>query len=139
METSTERHHRWAPKALAALLVTSGVVHLVRPRVFEPLIPSAFPNATEIVYVSGVVELVCAAGLLTRQRWAGPVSVAVLLAVWPGNLQMAITTTQEAGISSPRAIATWLRMPLQIPLMWMAMQDRSSRSRGSAPSKAVDG
>ncbi len=46
--------------------------------------------------MSGVAELVCAAGLLARRRWAGPASVAVLLAVWPGNFQMALDVTRTA-------------------------------------------
>ena len=126
MTSSGDRRHRWAPKALAAIFVTSGTVHLFKPKVFESLIPAALPDATGIVYASGVAELICAGALLTRQRWAGPVSVALLLAVWPGNLQMAISATQDYGATSPQAIATWVRLPLQIPLMWMAMQDRKT-------------
>ena len=48
-------------------------------------------GAREIVLVSGVAELVCAAGLVhprTRNA-AGWASAALLLAVWPGNFQMA--------------------------------------------------
>ena len=126
MTSPSGRRHQWAPKTVAALFLVSGTVHLVRPSVFEPLIPTALPNATGIVYASGVAELVCAGGLLARQRWAGPASVALLLAVWPGNLQMAISATQSDGIASLQTIATWLRLPLQIPLIWMALQDRPS-------------
>ena len=116
---------RWAPRALAAAFLTSGIVHLVKPSVFEPLIPPSLPAPTGLVYVSGVAELVCAAGLLRRARWAGPASVAVLLAVWPGNLQMAIDTTATAGPDDTgKVVAVWARMPLQIPMMWAAMQDR---------------
>lgn len=121
------RAHAWAPRTVAALFTISGVVHLVRPSAFTALIPDALPAPTAIVYASGVAELVCAYGLLTRRRWAGPTSVALLLAVWPGNLQMAIDATNEHGWVSREAAVTWLRMPLQIPLIWMALQDRPSR------------
>jgi uncharacterized membrane protein len=80
-----------------------------------------------VVYISGVAELVCAYGLFTRRRWAGPASAALLLAVWPGNLQMALDATDANGLSSPQATIAWLRMPLQIPLIWMALQDRPPR------------
>ena len=117
----------WAPRTVAALFTLSGAIHLVRPGVFTPLIPDWLPAPTELVYVSGIAELVCAYGLFTRRRWAGPASVALLLAVWPGNLQMAIDATNDHGLDSPQAVAAWARMPLQLPLMWMALQDRPPR------------
>ena len=60
---------------LAALLATSGVVHLVRPEVFEGIVPHVLPAAAGLVYVSGVAELLCAAGCSRRRpagRPAGP-------------------------------------------------------------------
>lgn len=122
--TRTQRPRAWAPKTLAALFSLSGVVHFVRPEIFTPLIPSWLPEPTAVVYVSGAAELICAYGLITRRRWAGPASAALLLAVWPGNLQMALDATSENGLDSPQAVIAWLRMPLQIPLIWMAFQDR---------------
>jgi uncharacterized membrane protein len=110
---------------MATAFLVSGVVHLVRPSVFEPLIPKSLPGPTELVYLSGVAELICAAGLLKRARWAGPASVAVLLAVWPGNFQMAFDVTADAGADDTVKVAlVWARLPLQIPMMWAAMQDR---------------
>ncbi len=107
---------------------TSAIVHLVKPSVFEPLIPPALPRPTELVYASGVAEAVCAVGLLTGRRWAGPLSVAVLLAVWPGNLQMALDVTEAAGPEDRLKVAgVWARMPLQVPMMWAAMQGRAPR------------
>ena len=123
---STDRSpHRWAPRALACAFLASGVIHLVRPSVFESLIPKSLPGPTELVYVSGLAELICAAGLWRRARWAGPASVAVLAAVWPGNLQMALDVTATAGPGDTANVAAaWARLPLQIPMMWAAMQDR---------------
>jgi len=122
--TRTQRPRAWAPRTLAALFSLSGVVHFVRPEIFTPLIPSWLPEPTAVVYVSGAAELICAYGLITRRRWAGPASAALLLAVWPGNLQMALDASSDNGLDSPQAIIAWLRMPLQIPLIWMAFQDR---------------
>ena len=110
---------------MAAAFAVSGIVHLARPAVFEAMIPSALPIPTGLVYLSGVAELACAAGLLRRARWAGPTSVAVLLAVWPGNLQMALDVTSAAGPGdTSKVVAVWARLPLQIPMVWAVMQDR---------------
>ncbi|CAO5253010.1 DoxX family protein [Frankia sp. AgKG'84/4] len=112
---------------MTAAFLVSGVVHLVRPSVFEPLIPPALPRPREIVYASGVAELACAAGLLAKARWAGPASAALLVGVWPGNLQTALdaTTRVREGGGQPRHVATavlaWARIPLQIPMIRAAL------------------
>ena len=107
---------------------TSGLIHLVRPTVFESMIPRALGRPTALVEVSGVAELICAAGLLGGRRWAGPASVGVLLAVWPGNLQMALDVTAAAGPGDQlKVAAVWARLPLQLPMMWAAMQGRPPR------------
>lgn len=116
------------PRQVGTIFLISGVVHLVRPQFFEPLIPRALPGAREIVWASGVAELVCAAGLFTDQRWAGQASAAVLLGVWPGNLQMALDATGKARSGKPRDIASaagaWSRMPLQIPMIRAVLSTR---------------
>ena len=88
--TWLDRARHWGPNAVAGLLGASGVVHLVRPGVFTPMIPSWLPAPTGRVYASGVAELPCALGLVRREAWAGSASAAVLVAVFPGNVQMAM-------------------------------------------------
>lgn len=104
-------------QALTALFVVSGVVHLVRPGVYEPLMPRSLPAHRELILGSGVAELLCAAGLLapSTRRHAGWASLALLLAVYPANLKMA---ADAAASRSPRfkAIA-WGRLPLQLPML----------------------
>ncbi len=61
--------------ALVAIFAVSGVVHLVKPDVYEPLMPSWVPRHREVILGSGVAELACATGLVlpaTRVRRAGP-------------------------------------------------------------------
>lgn len=126
----TRSARRWAPRALAVAFLTSGVIHLVKPSVFEPLIPKSMPGPRALVYGSGVAELICAAGLFRRARWAGPASVAVLLAVWPGNVSMALDVTANAGPGETAKVAVvWARLPLQIPMIWAALQDRPPKRR----------
>ena len=113
--------------ALAGILATSGVVHLVRPEVYEPIMPQLVPAHREVIYGSGVLELACAAGLLhPRTRVAaGWASVGLLLAVYPANLKMA---KDVAGTDRPRLTAVaLLRLPLQLPLLrsaWKAAHPR---------------
>lgn len=112
---------------LAGIFATSGVVHLVKPELYEPIMPKIIPAHREVIYASGVAELVCAAGLLhprTRSA-AGWASLALLFAVYPANLKMAKDSTETSN-SKFQAIA-FGRLPLQLPLAWTAY--RAARGR----------
>ncbi len=107
---------------LAGILATSGTVHLVRPETFEPLMPEAVPAHREVILGSGVLELVCAAGLLHpgTRRAAGWASAALLVGVFPGNLKMA-DDARRSRSARFKAIA-YGRLPLQVPLVRIALR-----------------
>ena len=104
--------------ALAALLTTTGTIHLVRPHTFYAALPDWLPGSKRAWAIgSGLAELACAGCLwLPRtQRAGGYASTALFVGVFPGNVHM-VTTAR-----SPRAkIITVLRLPLQVPLVWWA-------------------
>jgi uncharacterized membrane protein len=115
--------------ALAALLVASGTTHLVRPQVFEPIVPHLLPYKRQIVYVSGVAEILCGLGLLARptRRVAGLASAALLVAVFPANAQMtadyARRATRRGDAASQVVLAgTVARLPLQWPMIRTALR-----------------
>jgi uncharacterized membrane protein len=115
--------------ALAGLFITSGTTHLVKPEVFEPLVPNSLPRRRELIYVSGVVELACAAGLLhpRTRRYAGLASAALLLAILPGNVQMSANygkRAQRKGTPAAQAafVGTVARLPMQLPLIRTALK-----------------
>ncbi len=108
-------------KTVIGAFTVSGVVHLVRPQVFEPLVPEQLGAPGPWVYGSGVLELVCAAGLATQQRWAPAVTTATLAAIWVGNLKMALDV-QRSRRPVWQKVAVWARMPVQVPLMRAAWE-----------------
>ena len=116
------RIRRLAPNALAAILAVSGVLHLVRPTAYAALIPPFLPAPGAIIALSGVAELICAVGLASRQRWAGPFSAALLVAVFPGNVWFAVAASADPSASTMLVAGSWLRLPLQAPLIWAALQ-----------------
>ncbi len=115
---------------LAALFVTSGTTHLVRPQTFYGLIPGPLRSyRREVVLVSGIAELLCAAGLLhpRTRSVAGLASAALLVAVFPGNATMtarAARRAQQTDDTSAKAYlgATVARLPLQWPLIRTALR-----------------
>ncbi len=107
-------------KAVVASFAASGTVHLVKPKVYEPLMPSWVPAHREVILGTGVVELVCAAGLLfpPTRRVAGYASAALLTTVYVGNVKMAVDAAQ--GRSRVPKAAAYARLPMQFPLIWGA-------------------
>ncbi|MER7607118.1 DoxX family protein [Nocardioides sp. NPDC127503] len=114
---------------LAALFLGSGTLHLVRPQVFEPIVPSALPDARKVVEVSGVAEIVCGLGLLhpKTRRIAGLASAALLVGVFPANVQMSVDAGKRANRKrTPKSAGffagTVARLPLQWPMIKVALR-----------------
>jgi uncharacterized membrane protein len=114
---------RWRPYLpwlVAAPFTVSGVIHLADPAIFTPIVPHFLPFPTELVYASGVGEVICASGLWRRARWAGIAGAVLLALIWPANLQDAITAQQGHDLTTK--VLDWVRFPVQIPLIWFALQ-----------------
>ena len=112
-ETTGKRRGRLA---LAGLLLVTGVLHFVVPDPYVRIIPKVLPDdwARPLVYASGVAELL--GGALLLKRRGGWFVVALLVAVFPANVQMAL--------DDPNAL-TLGRLPLQLPMIWAAIPSRS--------------
>jgi uncharacterized membrane protein len=117
-----------APLWLAALLGGVGALHFVIPKTMAETIPSWVPAKRAAVYASGVVEVACAVGLVRRASWAGPVTAATLVAIWPANIQMALDagTGRHPGLADNKPLM-WARVPLQLPMIWAALRARPRR------------
>lgn len=109
-------------RVLAVGFVGSGLVHLVRPETFEPLMPSWVPRHREVIHASGVAELLCAAAMVhpRTRRAGGWASAALLVAVFPAHVQMA-QDAHRSGDRRFRAVA-YGRMPLQVPMVRAALR-----------------
>lgn len=113
---------RW-PKRIALLLlavffVYAGVSHFANPEQFVAIVPPWLPAALALVYVSGVLEILGGLGALwpRTRSLAGFGLVALLVAVFPANVQMAVDAQSwlAQGIS-PWAL--YVRLPLQLVLI----------------------
>lgn len=133
-------HHEPLPvgtKIVAGTFLLSGVTHLVRPVVFESLIPARLGRPRPWVYASGGAELVCAAGLLTRQPWAPATTAATLSVIWVGNWTMAIRWQRSSRRTRAQKAGAWARLPLQVPLISWAWTS-PVRSGRTAPAASPD-
>jgi uncharacterized membrane protein len=92
-------------------------MHFVSPGMFVKIVPPFLPWPGALVAISGGAEIAGGIGLLTVRwrRWAAYGLVALLLAVFPANVYMAIE-----GMMLP-AWALWGRLPLQFVLIWFVL------------------
>lgn len=107
---------------LAAMLATTGVLHFVAPAPFDAIVPRWVPGPRRRwTHLSGVAELgVAAAVAVPRSRRAGGLAaVALLLAVFPANVQMAVDWRHKP---LPYRLLAWSRLPLQLPLVVWALR-----------------
>ncbi|MPQ97569.1 hypothetical protein GB931_06475 [Modestobacter sp. I12A-02628] len=105
---------------MAAALGGSGVLHLVRPATFAPLVPPELGSARGWVLASGVAELVTA-GLLAAPRTralGGRAAAGLLVAFVPAHLH---TYRVVPHTPVPLALAT-ARLPLQVVLIRGALR-----------------
>ena len=112
------------------LFLVAGTAHLVNSQPFNDLMPSVLPKSwwTTLTVVSGLVELSCAYGLLRRTTWAPWLSVALLVAVFPANVQMALWAGSHhlSGAFDDRTVA-YVRLPFQLLFIAAALAGRAPK------------
>lgn len=116
---------------LAGLLAGVGTLHLVHPKPFDALVPAALGAPRLWTYASGVAEIAGAALVAhPRTRRVGGWWAAVLfVAVFPGNVKAALDGGMK-GAPPPldSAVAAWIRLPLQLPLVAWALRHARGRT-----------
>jgi uncharacterized membrane protein len=134
--SSNTRACRIVLRVLAAIgFVGAGTMHFLRPEFFRRIVPPVFPSPVALVAISGFFEIVGGLGLLCRplRRAAGWGLIALLIAVFPANIYMAINPGRTAG--SIPLWALWLRLPLQgvfVVWVWFVALSDASRQQSIA-------
>ena len=132
----TAARRRVSLLGLTAIVGGSGVLHLVIPAPYRRLVPAPLGQwRSELVALSGIAEIACATLLLLpRTRRLGALATAgLLVAVFPANVQMAFDGGYPgAPFPANNAVAAWLRLPLQVPLVLWALSFRRGAGDGAA-------
>ena len=78
---------------LSAFFIYFGVDHFINPDFYLSIMPPSFPLHEEAVYISGFFEIAGGIGVLIPRfrKIAGWGLVALLIAVYPANIYMAIS------------------------------------------------
>ena len=111
---------------MGAFYVFAGVSHFTQPGFFRQIVPPFLPNPALVVVVSGIAEIVLGALVMVpaTRRMAAWGIIALLIAVWPANFYQALYNPMlvdpPAWMPQPTQTALWIRLPLQLVLMYWA-------------------
>lgn len=96
-----------------------GSTHFLIPGKYLEMMPPFIPAPLLMVYLSGFFEILGGAGLIlpNTKRIAAYGLTALLLAVFPANVYVALSNVQLGGFMS-YSFYQWLRLPLQFVLIW---------------------
>lgn len=111
-----------AVPALAGMFAVAGAIHVARPEVFDAIVPRRLPGPSRFwTYSSGLAELALAWLVLCRRTRSvgGLLSAVFLVAVFPANVRTVRVVRRRP---PPARLIAMARLPLQVPLIWLALR-----------------
>ncbi|TMA28117.1 MAG: DoxX family protein [Deltaproteobacteria bacterium] len=104
---------------MGAFYVIAGLNHFRAPEFYLPIMPPYLPWHSELIFLSGVAEVMIGVGLLVpRARvlaaWG---AIALLVAVYPANIHQALADVQIGNPPHSVGALRWIRLPIQFVLM----------------------
>jgi uncharacterized membrane protein len=114
---------RWL---LAAFFIAAGLNHFRDAGFYRAMMPAWLPWHEALIQVSGIAEILGGIGVLVPvvRPFAGWCLIALLVAVFPANLNLALHPLALSGLTVP-GWALWARLPLQAVLIawvwWTAL------------------
>ena len=92
--------------------ISAGLLHFTNTNWFLQIVPPYLPIKLELVYLSGLFEVILGIMLIVPvlRYYAGWGLILLLIAVYPANIYLA--QTNGAAINTP-ALVAWGRLPFQ--------------------------
>jgi uncharacterized membrane protein len=121
---------------MGAFYVFAGIAHFRRPDAYLPMMPDYLPWHEQLIFLSGLAEVLCGLGLLLppTRRLAAWGTIALLVAVFPANIHVALHDVPLFGARQGAGALNWVRLPFQAVLIaWAWWYTREDRPRASAP------
>ena len=106
---------------MAALYIVAGIYHFISPGFYKKIMPPWLPWHYPFIYISGICEFFLGVLLLLPQtrKWAAWGIIALLVAVFPANVQMMLNYWHQ---QNPYLWVAIVRLPLQLVLIGWAYQ-----------------
>jgi uncharacterized membrane protein len=124
-------------RTLGGFFVGAGLMHFVCADLYLAMMPVYLPWHETLVYLSGAFEVVGGLGVLFSgsRQWAGIGLIALLIAIFPANVHVALHHLPMGTQVFPQWIL-WLRLPLQLLfIQWVAVATLYTDDKGFSPSR----
>jgi len=104
---------------LSLFFTFAAIAHFIRTEEMAAMIPAAVPYRLELIYLTGVLELLGAIGVWMPQltRLTGLLLIAMLILLLPANVYAAITRVDFGGHGAGPAYLL-VRVPFQLFVIW---------------------
>ncbi len=127
--------------ALAVMFVFTGISHFTTMKYdFAAMIPPSLPNDLWVIYLTGVLEIAGAIGLLIprTRRLAGICLVLLLVVLFPANIHAAVN---EIPLRGEAPTPLWIRGPMQLLFIgmvwWTSIKEPPSAQRTGGDSATL--
>ncbi|MDB5207901.1 MAG: putative rane protein [Flavisolibacter sp.] len=104
--------------AMAVMLAFTAIGHFAFTKGMTMMLPDFIPFKTEIIYLTGIIEIIAAIGLLipATRVWTGWALIAFFILLLPGNIKAAIDHIdyQKGTFDGNGPAYLWFRIPLQL-------------------------
>jgi uncharacterized membrane protein len=118
--------------------VVAGAIHFLNPGFYLPMMPPYLPLHRELVYLSGLAEMVLGVAVLvpSARRAAAWGIILLLVEVFPANIHIALHDVPVFGAKHGAGIWNWVRLPLQGVLIAWACWYTGRKSTPASGSRA---
>lgn len=120
--------------AMGLFYVAAGMNHFLNPGFYTNIMPPYLPWHGELVFVSGVAEVVLGLAVLVppTRRLAAWGTIALLIAIFPANIHVAVHDVPMLGSEHGAGILNWVRLPFQGVLIAWAWWYTQAPQKGAA-------
>jgi len=106
---------------MGVFYVFAGAMHFVSTDFYTPMMPPYLPAHLQLIYLSGIAEIALGIGVLipAYRKVAAWGIIALLIAVFPANLHIALNNIPIGGASEGLGAANYIRLPFQgLLILW---------------------
>jgi uncharacterized membrane protein len=104
---------------LSLFFIVTALAHFTSTQAMAEMLPPSIPYRTEVIYISGVLELLGAIGVWIPRltRLTGLLLIVMLIGILPANIYSAFNHVDFGGHSAGPAYLL-LRIPFQLFVIW---------------------
>ena len=114
---------------LALILFIAGLLHFFIPSLFLVAMPPYIPYPFEVIIITGVIELLLAAGISFShtRKYASLLTALYFIAILPAHFHVSLNEIPMFGVSSP--LLLWARTLFQsVFIYWAYHLSKEKRS-----------